>query len=503
MEYHSRSINFTEIDLYVEEPGISIPPRKITDSSPATELEVPVPFTSREHHFVQEARRCVNEQGESVPFVPFMSYWPTYEHMTASQQKWYFYWRSEVRSERYPKTDLSYIFIYVYELINGIGWSDPKIGYELLDKISKAYGANYPQLNGYLKEWISDFVLVHSLEVPLIEILARSGGTCSGEIMDMELLRIFRDQPSRIYLDLLLTLSDYDLRRSKFYQESGKLDLDLYLPRIVVMVDAYLQKTCGMKLIEKFPPGQEQITERYLYHSAVYDNTLYGRTITIKTIPIRSVAPLREYITQIIRFTENKLRDLRGFKGRLRGVCLEQEIEHLIERYLEKEFTQKVASEPVITIDEDKLAVLQQDTDYVRSMLTIEEEPEKAADTTVTQDASQLNASEEEELEKPEIDPQKCESAEIVWDTSKLDEEWSQFASLLSPCQLEALCAMISASATAQLERVAETYGTMPELIIDDINSLAMETIGDLVIDGDRIADEYMDYFENLKGWSS
>ncbi|MNP48978.1 hypothetical protein D3C76_1431330 [compost metagenome] len=62
---------------------------------------------------------------------------------------------------------------------------------------------------------------------------------------------------------------------------------------------------------------------------------------------------------------------------------------------------------------------------------------------------------------------------------------------------------MISASATAQLERVAETYGTMPELIIDDINSLAMETIGDLVIDGDRIADEYMDYFENLKGWSS
>ncbi|MOA03321.1 hypothetical protein D3C78_1228220 [compost metagenome] len=74
---------------------------------------------------------------------------------------------------------------------------------------------------------------------------------------------------------------------------------------------------------------------------------------------------------------------------------------------------------------------------------------------------------------------------------------------MLSPSQLEALFALISHSPNIQLERVADTYGTMPELIIDDINSLAMETIGDLIIDGDRIADEYTKYFEYLKGRSS
>ncbi|MNI07632.1 hypothetical protein D3C73_606430 [compost metagenome] len=508
MDNQSRSIQFTEIDLFEEESGISIPPRENTalNLSSASTPDMPISsFISREHHFVQEARSRVDEQGEPVPFSPFMSYWPTYDHMTESQRKWYYYWRSEVRNERYPNTDLSYIFIYVYEIINGVGWSDPRMGYELLDKISMAYGRKYPQLNGYLKEWISDFVLIHSLEVPLIEIFARAGGACSGELMDMELLRIFRDQPSQIYLELLLTLSDYDLRRSKFYLEGGKSDLEMYLPRIVALVDAYLQKSSEMKLIDKFPPGQQQITERYLFRSAVYDSTLYGRTTTIKTVPIRSVAPLREYITQIIRFTENKLREIKGFKGRLRGVSLEQEIGRLIDRYLEKELTQKAASEPAVTIDADKLALLQQDTEFVRNMLTIEEEPDKetAKNVSSKQDEFLLPSRLEEERQFSEYDPISSSSTEIKWDTSYLDQDWTQFANMLSPSQLEALFALISPSPNIQLERVADTYGTMPELIIDDINSLAMETIGDLIIDGDRIADEYTKYFEYLKGRSS
>lgn len=510
----SKSIYFTEIDLYEEEPGISIPLREIafpgtseTVAIPAPELEVSFSsFVSREYHFVQEARRRVDEQGQPVPFAPFMSYWPTYDHMTESQEKWYLYWRSEVRNERYPKTDLSYIFIYVYEIINGVGWSDPGIGYELLDKISMAYGPKYPQLNGYLKEWISDFVLVHSLEVPLIDILARAGGTCSDELMDMELLRIFREQPNQIYLELLFTLSDYDLRRSKFYQEGGKLELEMYLPRVVALVDAYLQKSSGMKLIDKFSPGQEQMTERYLFRNAVYDNTLYGRTITIKTVPIRGVVPLREFITQMIRFTENKLRELKGYKGRLKGVSLEQEIERLIDRYLEKECTLKVTSEPVIMIDADKLALLQQDTEHVRNMLTIEEESVQETVMDMAEAERQKVSEQPSSVEEGRQLSDKNELLivnEIVWDTTKLGEEWSLFASSLSSCQLEALCALISSSPSARLERLADTYGTMPELIIDDINSLAMEMIGDLVIDGDRIAEEYTDYFENLKGWSS
>jgi hypothetical protein len=47
--------------------------------------------------------------------------------------------------------------------------------------------------------------------------------------------------------------------------------------------------------------------------------------------------------------------------------------------------------------------------------------------------------------------------------------------------------------------RVAEQYGTMPALLLDEINDVAMETIGDLLIDGDRIVSDYMNVFEHVK----
>lgn len=47
--------------------------------------------------------------------------------------------------------------------------------------------------------------------------------------------------------------------------------------------------------------------------------------------------------------------------------------------------------------------------------------------------------------------------------------------------------------------RLAEQYGTMPTLLLDEINDVAMETIGDLLIDGDRIVPDYIDVFEHVK----
>lgn len=51
----------------------------------------------------------------------------------------------------------------------------------------------------------------------------------------------------------------------------------------------------------------------------------------------------------------------------------------------------------------------------------------------------------------------------------------------------------------SELERIAEKHGSMPALLIDEINQAAMETIGDLMIDGDDVAEEYSGYLEALK----
>lgn len=74
-------------------------------------------------------------------FVPFMQYWPTYDSMDHRQRAWYFYWRTQVRNGEYPDTDLSYIFVHIYELLSGCGWKQASDGYNQLMSLWMSYRA--------------------------------------------------------------------------------------------------------------------------------------------------------------------------------------------------------------------------------------------------------------------------------------------------------------------------------------------------------------------------
>ena len=71
-------------------------------------------------------------------FASFYSYKPQYSQMTQEQKKYYFFWRDEVRRKRYIKTDYSYIYLYVYEILNLPEKCDAETGLELLCDIWEA-----------------------------------------------------------------------------------------------------------------------------------------------------------------------------------------------------------------------------------------------------------------------------------------------------------------------------------------------------------------------------
>lgn len=519
MNSNQKPLDFAEIDLSAPAHGengplreLGIPERK---ERPAEEKLPFVAALSKEKRFVQQAQAMAERTEEQAPFVPFMSYWPTYEQMNELQRRWYFYWRSEVRSGRFPFTDLSYIFVCLYELIHGVGWERPRQGYEQMMNLWDAYGNRYPKLNQYLAEWVCDFVLVHRLDVPLIDILARSGQAWAGELFDLELERMMGENPALLTLDQILTLSDYDARRSKFYAEEGCGLLEEYTPQVIALVHSYLQKTTGKGLVDTFYKGTGKKIERYLFRSSVYDAETYGRTFPMRILEIRKCPPLRYYVTQLVRCAENKLRELTGFKGRLRGVTLKSETETLIRRFLDKEFAAKKLSVPAVSIDPQKLAMLQKDSEEVRSMLTIGEwdEPayERSEEGNIPVPPTDLAEHDHAEHSGPEegLERKSCseraperpamEQQRFAWDTSLLDEEWTSFAEQLGPAHSEVLYALKSRMPHSELERIAEKHGSMPALLIDEINQAAMETIGDLMIDGDDVAEEYSGYLEALK----
>ncbi|WP_145317923.1 TerB N-terminal domain-containing protein [Paenibacillus xylanexedens] len=524
MKDDSRQLEFMEIDLS-EEPdtaAVSIPDRSTIVQSAYDGMQHRGGILSSEKRFVEEARQWAEMEGDISPWVPFMSYWPTYGVMNEAQRKWYMYWRKEVREGRYPDTDLSYLFIHIYELINGIGWQNPLDGYDQLKQLWVNYRERLPQLNIYMQEWMVDYVLIHQMETSLSEVMDLSGGYLPAEMLDMELQRILQGKLSDISLNMLQRYYDYDITLSKFYRDGGKEVMEQYIPRVMALVHSYLERTRQVGLLPEFEPKDERTVERILFRKAVYDDSIYGRSVSFRYMPIGEQADFVQMVTRIYRCTENKLRELLGFRGRLRGQTLEPELANLIERYLDKAYATEQAEsveQPVIRIDSEKLASLQQESEYVRMALTIEDGHSSEVKGEEVNDANvgsnrldALGAWDEITSTEGSLEPNpsaveiaaggSAESIRLQWDESAeadLDEEWLHFAKELSPQQVQAIHALLGASPDTDLMRLAEQYGTMPALLLDEINDVAMDTIGDLLIDGDRIVPDYIDVFEHVK----
>lgn len=114
--------------------------------------------------FLDDMKKYADRVGEKADFTPFEKYWPIYKDMNQQQMAWYFYWRTEVRNGRYPDTSLSYIYVYIYELLNGCGWNDAQDGYNQLLTLWTSYRERFPILDNILSDWIYCFAYVNNLE---------------------------------------------------------------------------------------------------------------------------------------------------------------------------------------------------------------------------------------------------------------------------------------------------------------------------------------------------
>lgn len=485
-------------------------------------------YVSRERQFVEQARELEWMNKEAAEFVSFHAYWPTYEQMQPRQLRWYLYWRGEVRSGRYPETDLSYLFVYLYELIHGIGSSEPAEGYELMRRVWLAYRERYPKLDAYAREWLYDYSLVFELEVPPSEPLQKLPRNLSAELKEREWKRRFTAQPLVLTWDMLRMMIDYDVEKSRYYTGQGRKDLQLYAPKVVALVDGYLSKSEGARLLERFMPREKKAT-RPLFRTAVYDHELYGRSVTVSVLPISGHLPLRSYLTQLVRLTENKLRELAGFRGKLRGITVEPEAAELVSRFLHQEFEKLKAEEarlrlPKVKISTAKLHRLQQESDEVRDMLMTDEQVEidfaqvwnetEEAERSVDKlgESSQVFEEESKAL-SDQVEPvfhvgsmsvrSECRDEEVSREDGKhieiaaeadatgLPQEWRELFTQLSGAHRQMLSALLNGEDISARFRIAKQAGSMPELLLDEINEISMEWIGDLLIDDGEIVEEY------------
>lgn len=502
------------------------------------------------------------KEHEFTEFVPFESYWPTYDQMNDKQRDWYFYWRTQVRSGSYPDTSLSYIFVHIYELISGVGWQDPEDGYQQIMDLWIHYCEPYPRLGYYLSAWTFDFAQAYGLDFKL-PVNNNMFSYAPSPRVDLLVEQYRRDIPLKLPFALVDALCDYSLVRSKFYREGNQDLMHEAIPRVVALVDAALRNTEGHGILTLYGPKTAVNLSYFSFTSALCP--LADQRVTVNVKPYSSHPGLRQYIHELVRYGENVLRSLKGSRGRLRGIVLDEQLAALVDSFLKREYgdtgipTSTVTKNTPIELDFQKIKTLRDESNMVREALKVEQNKDQVEDPELLTELKEVlslflslspgarnllsrlkdsnwegQALSGDEVMLTEINRLSShylgcnlllhEKTDIIVeddfrdeleylftnppDISDEDEELPTFCLATLPPNLKDFfehlvpkhiqtmrLLLTSAHPYNDLECIAEHFLTMPQMIIDEINDVALEYLGDLIIDATdnepKIIDEY------------
>ena len=363
-------------------PGTSIPrpPAGLVAPTPAAGA-VPTSSTVRQGAFATVARTYATYPGDaSARFVAFQQYWPTYAAMAPGQLKFYFKWRNAVRRGEAPRTDLSYVFVHVYELLHVIGADGPLDAARQLERLWTAYRPTFPQLDNYLVSWTADLLAREVGQAEALAWIERAIGLGASPGGLERLLVLDRYWGTGDYATMprscIATLAgDPRLGDNKFYQQhNAGPEGDGWIDR--AYRDAFVVTDRAVTAAEGRTPRELTVARdglttvtREAFGGAVYD---YKRTpVVLGKVPAlpEGSATITTY-RNAVRYAENLLRREKGFTAKLRGVEVQPTLAHALDAHFAS-YIKATKPRTRVTIDLGRAKDLARESADVRARLLV------------------------------------------------------------------------------------------------------------------------------------
>ena len=436
-------------------------------------------WQSRESVFMKQAKLLANFEDDYAYEGNVVRYYPTYQALTDQELRGYFSWRTKLRRGNIQKTCLSFAFLYIYELINQVGITDPMDGYQKLKAFRDAYGQLDEGILSYLGKWMTDYVVYYELDANLL-------GDSSQVIFDRSItvLDLIQDQDEAKVMYALKQLAPKWLSRSKFYG-ANQADCDKVIVRVLRKVSDHYNKHTKKTMVEQYfgKLGEFQVR---LFDTAVFCDPLKKRncefaiderciyrcrnglwTVTKHAGPIRPCGKLEDLLKTI----DAVMREEFSYKHPVKYETETKWIIKLIREETQALLAEKKAAEAKrITIDYSQLARIRHEASITQDKLTVEEELEEAEHL--------------ESLQKSI--PESAPAAGTA--SSESDEECP-----LSSPEYRLLQCLLYGGSTGWVQ--AEGY--MLSVLVDGINEKLYDTFMDSVLDDTPELIE--DYIDDLK----
>lgn len=474
----------------------------------------------------------------------FKSYFPTYNAMSDQQLRGYFTWRAQVRRGTVEETSTSFAFLYLYELICGIGVDDPLDGFNKIKAFWDVYRAFEPGIDRFARVWLQDYAVFHGLDPKLL----RDSKTVMFDNALLELRRAVRDlvpapapsgqtpkrrktseptfplPPDEVREERLMAainaLSTYNLSNSRL-DRSHRRDLRHVACAVYVRMARYYDTHRKTGIVASLF-GEETAMPYTMFASAVFFAPERHEDCEYRLDPIH-IYRCQNGFWECMRIHGNRQKSsklgemMRACDQRLR-LALDPAHplkEEKVPKYLAKIIDDEIvawlswdaAHQPVkIDIDLTQLGHIRSAAAQTREALLIDEEREDGtlADAEVTV------------AERREAKPVAGTIAEPVATTMQQDEaseptisteQFGVVAPLLAPAPTSAdtapaldpaadayLRALLEQNAAQTASAVAQS-GKSEDMLVDTINEALFDLVGDTVIEfgaaGPQIIEDY------------
>lgn len=406
--------------------------------------------------------------------VEFLRYYPTYTSMTDAQLRCYFTWRSKVRKGEIQKISISFAYIYIYELLNGIGVSDAQDGFLKLLNFFQEYRKQDCCIETYMNRWLKDYCIYYNLDAAFLKKIP-----AFDDHSDILALIDAANQPSDCVFDALQRISSYNMKSSRFYKQYPDVCVNVAAD-VVKALNEYYKNNSVLSHREYFF-GSFNRGKRSLFAGAVFYDRLRrsGYKYIISEVEEYSCDNNQWQFRQFMLFTgklqragelmraiDTLLRMRYEFKHPLKRGAVPLEWEEIVQRCIEDYILrERYENAPKIEIDLHLLNAIRSDAAETQERLLIYNEDVTEPEPTILQTSSES-------------------------EQSVLNAVQSQFL----------MCLLEDTSCASLLQQ----NNTTAFLLSDEINELFLEELNDTVIifenDAPLIVEEYEDFLKGYLG---
>lgn len=297
-----------ETPLYIrkeiEELKNSVKAKK--SSSPAIEIT----FSTRETEFMKDSIKYADMKLNKADFVPLRVYWTTFRDLDERQKRWYFYWRYQALNGNYLDTDLSYVILFVYELLNYTFNQSAAFNVSTMVRLREAYKDRLPDLDRYIVPWIRD-MLVELNEIELAYKWGLGAEPYSG-LNFYQIFKEYQEDISKIPMEEWRKVL-YGYSETTFFKTNAQRVYAVFEQALKLFQRINIEE--GLDLEKAWFRPEEKIETYHFFSSAVI-----GRNVPSRIIKYLQYVPTDYFyneVTALFRLSENVARLLAGITRQL------------------------------------------------------------------------------------------------------------------------------------------------------------------------------------------